>query len=81
MNKKQNEVETLTEETILETQALELQLKIEMARKRKRMTQEQLTAAIGEKWPSVVSRAIRGDQSPKSKRVRERIYRVLDIEE
>ncbi|HHT8277919.1 helix-turn-helix domain-containing protein [Pediococcus pentosaceus] len=72
-------METLTEEATLENQALELQLKIEIARKRKGMTQEQLTAAIGEKWPSVVSRAIRGDQSPKSKRVREKIYRVLDL--
>ncbi|MDB8871480.1 helix-turn-helix domain-containing protein [Pediococcus acidilactici] len=52
---------------------------MEVARKRKGMTQEQLTAAIGEKWPSVVSRAIRGDQSPKSKRVREKIYRVLGL--
>lgn len=72
-------METLTEEATLENQALELQLKIEVARKRKGMTQEQLTAAIGEKWPAVVSRAIRGDQSPKSKRVREKIYKVLGL--
>lgn len=40
-------METLTEEATLENQALEIQLKIEIARKRKGMTQEQLTAAIG----------------------------------
>lgn len=69
----------MTEEAQLSSDALEIELKITAARKRKGMTQEQLTAAIGEKWPSTVSRAVKGDPSPKSAKVRKKIYRVLGL--
>lgn len=69
----------MTEEAQLSSAALEVELKINDARKRKGMTQGQLTAAIGEKWPAVVNRAIKGDPSPKSVKVREKIYRVLGL--
>lgn len=53
---------------------------IEMGRLKKRMSYKELANLIGE-GQQQLSRAIHGDMQPKSKRIREKVYKVLDIKE
>ena len=68
-------------EQALLTSAKEVEKEIKTALLDKDMSQKELTELIGEKSTPQVNRAIKGDMSPKSIRIREKIYTVLNIEE
>lgn len=68
-------------EQALLVSAKEVEKEIKTALLNKDMSQKELTELIGEKSTPQVNRAIKGDMSPKSIRIREKIYTVLNIEE
>lgn len=64
----------------LTSQAEEILKQIKIALLEQGMTQRQLADFIGE-GPSQVSRAIHGGVDPKSRLIRQKIYKVLGMEE
>lgn len=67
-------------EEMLKNQATEVEKSIKIALIRQNMTQRQLAEFIGE-GPQQVSRAVHGGVDPKSRRIRQKIYKVLGMEE
>ncbi|WP_413476723.1 XRE family transcriptional regulator [Latilactobacillus fuchuensis] len=67
-------------EQALLTSAKEVEKSIKISLLTRGMSQRDLSDLIGER-PTQVNRAIKGDMSPKSIRIREKIYTVLNIEE
>lgn len=67
-------------EQSLEATAKSIKKRIKMGLYERDMSQVELAELIGETTPQV-SRAINGDISPKSVKIREKIYRVLGIED
>ncbi|WP_203640719.1 helix-turn-helix domain-containing protein [Levilactobacillus andaensis] len=69
----------MTEQNLVDgVEAIYTQIKIALFKKH--MSQVELASLIGE-GPQQLSRAIHGDMQPKSKEIRQKIYRVLDIKE
>ena len=68
----------MTEEKLMdEVEKMRETIKIGLLRKR--ITQVKLSEMIGEGTVQV-NRAINGDMSPKSSKIRQKIYKVLDIQ-
>ncbi|MFL2063926.1 XRE family transcriptional regulator [Latilactobacillus sakei] len=67
-------------EQALLTSAKEVEKSIKISLLTRGMSQRDLSDLIGEN-PTQVNRAIKGDMSPKSIHIREKIYTVLNIEE
>lgn len=71
------EESSVTEQNLAEgVEAIYTQIKIGLLKKH--MSQVELANLIGE-GPQQLSRAIHGDMQPKSKEIRQKIYRFLDI--
>lgn len=68
----------LTEEASLVTQARDIKKKIKWALFERDMSQVELAELINENKQQV-NRAIGGDMSPKSRKIRNKIYRILGI--
>ena len=68
----------MTEEKLMDEVA-KMRETIKIGLLRKRITQVKLSEMIGEGTVQV-SRAINGDMSPKSSKIRQKIYKVLDIQ-
>lgn len=68
----------MTEEATLEAQAFSVKKKIKSALLDRDMSQVELSQLIKENAQQV-NRAIAGDMTPKSKEIRNKIYRVLNL--
>ncbi|MFC6261936.1 helix-turn-helix domain-containing protein [Levilactobacillus fujinensis] len=69
----------MTEQNLAEgMEAIYAQIKIALFKKH--MSQIELADLIGE-GPQQLSRAIHGDMQPKSKEIRQKVYRFLDIKQ
>lgn len=67
----------MTEQNLADgVEAIYTQIKIALFKKH--MSQVELAGLINE-GPQQLSRAIHGDMQPKSKEIRQKVYRVLDI--
>lgn len=62
----------------LEESAKECEVKFKVALVEKQITQRKLAAKLGT-TPQQVNRAIKGDTSPMSKKIREKMQKALDI--
>ena len=68
----------MSSEKILEDAQREIESKIKMHLLERNMSQTELADLIGTS-PQWVNRAIKGQNTPKANRIREKIYRVLNI--
>ncbi|KRM26244.1 transcriptional regulator [Schleiferilactobacillus harbinensis] len=66
------------EKLVQQAEAVTKQIKIALIERD--VTQRRLSVIIGE-LPQQVSRAINGGMDPKSRRIRQKIYKVLKMEE
>lgn len=68
----------MSEEQRLERASADVEMTIKEALLKRQMTQTELAKLMGT-TPQWVNRAIKGQNTPKANRIRQNIYRVLDL--